>query len=180
MRWRNGPHGYGIVTKVLHWMTAAAITAQFAVGYSLDGGGRGRGRGRGRGGESGRGRGRGGEGFGTFGEDTLFTAHVVLGVTILVLVTARLLWRLTTPLPPWADRLSPTARRVAHRVEQALYVGLFAVPATGLALVASGEDDLVGIHVAAHVWFFVAVAAHLVIVLSHSTRRGAPLVRRML
>ena len=32
----NGPHGYGPVTKVLHWATVAAVAAQLVVGYRLD------------------------------------------------------------------------------------------------------------------------------------------------
>jgi cytochrome b561 len=33
---RNGDHGYGGVTKVLHWLTVAALAAQFLVGWSMD------------------------------------------------------------------------------------------------------------------------------------------------
>jgi cytochrome b561 len=36
MHVRNGEHGYGVVTKVLHWGTVAALTAQFLVGYGMD------------------------------------------------------------------------------------------------------------------------------------------------
>lgn len=32
---RNGPHGYGVVSKVLHWLTVFAIIAQFAVGLTM-------------------------------------------------------------------------------------------------------------------------------------------------
>jgi cytochrome b561 len=35
-RLRNGPHGYGLVTKFLHWLTVAALLAQFAVGWVMD------------------------------------------------------------------------------------------------------------------------------------------------
>jgi cytochrome b561 len=171
---------YRPVTKALHWATVVAMGVQFAVGYSLDVGGHGRGRGRGRGGGSGRGRGRGGDGYDVFGDDTLLTVHVLLGVGILLLVTVRLLVRCRTPLPPWSHLLGPAARRITHVVERALYVGMFAVPLSGLVLVLSGDDDLVGLHVAAHIWFFVALACHLAMVVTHSTRRGDRLVRRML
>jgi len=117
----RGEPGYGRVTKTLHWLTVAAVAAQFTVGYSLDVDG-GRGRGRGRGGESGRGRGRGGDGVDVFGDDTLLTVHVALGVSILVLATIRLVWRRRTTLPPWAGGLSLFERRLAHRTEQALYI----------------------------------------------------------
>ena len=33
--------------------------------------------------------------------------HVGLGLTVLALGVVRLLWRRTTPLPPWAENLSP-------------------------------------------------------------------------
>jgi cytochrome b561 len=32
---RNGEHGYGAVTKVLHWLTFSVIVGQFLVGYSM-------------------------------------------------------------------------------------------------------------------------------------------------
>ena len=115
-----------------------------------------------------------------FGDDTLLTVHVLLGVGILLLVTIRLLVRSRTPLPPWSHLLGPTARRITHLVERALYVGMFAVPLSGLVLILSGDDDLVGLHVAAHIWFFVALACHLTMVATHSTRRGDRLVSRML
>lgn len=35
MRLRNGKHGYGVVTKFLHWLTVAAIAGQFAVGWTM-------------------------------------------------------------------------------------------------------------------------------------------------
>ena len=58
---RNGSHGYGTVTRSLHWATVLVLAAQFALGYTMDVDDGGHGRGRGRGGESGRGRGRGGD-----------------------------------------------------------------------------------------------------------------------
>lgn len=36
MRWRNGEHGYGIVTKVLHWSTVALLVGQLTVGYVME------------------------------------------------------------------------------------------------------------------------------------------------
>jgi cytochrome b561 len=32
---RNGQHGYGVVTKFLHWLTVAAIAGQFLVGWTM-------------------------------------------------------------------------------------------------------------------------------------------------
>lgn len=35
MRLRNGEHGYGVVTKVLHWLTVFAVVGQFLVGLTM-------------------------------------------------------------------------------------------------------------------------------------------------
>jgi cytochrome b561 len=35
IRLRNGAHGYGAVSKLLHWLTVAVIVAQFAVGATM-------------------------------------------------------------------------------------------------------------------------------------------------
>src|SRR6478609_6667026 len=176
---RNGPHGYGSVTKTLHWLTVLAVVAQFAVGYAMeaDDSGRGRGRGRGRGGDSGHGRGRGRGGDDDLGvldgSWDLVDLHVVLGLGILGLVLLRVLWRSVTPLPPWDERLTPRDRRIVHATEVALLAVLVVVPLTGLALVL-GDDDLLPLHIAAHVAFFAALAAHLGMVL------GKRLLPRML
>lgn len=167
-----GESAYGRVTRTLHWLTVAVMGVQFTVGYALDVGG-GRGRGRGRGGESGRGRGRGGDDALDLGDDALLTVHVVLGVTVLVLALVRLWWRRRTTLPPWAPALTPAERKVAHWTERTLYSLMFAIPLSGLWLVLV-SDDAVGVHVATHLAFFVAFAAHVGLV---ARRR---LLRRML
>lgn len=178
MRLRNGPHGYGSVTKTLHWATVLAVAAQFVVGYTMeaDDSGHGRGRGRGRGGDSGHGRGRGGDEDDRElfdGSFDLLDLHVVLGLAILALVLVRVVWRTTTPLPPWDERLTSGERRFVHATEVALLASLVVVPLTGLALVL-GDKDLLPLHVVAHIVFFAALAAHLAVVL------GRRLLPRML
>ncbi|MFF7177323.1 cytochrome b/b6 domain-containing protein [Streptomyces sp. NPDC008121] len=175
--------GYRPLTKVLHWSVVVAFAAQFAVGYLLasEGSGHGRGRGRGRGGDSGRGRGRGGDDrYDPFGDDALLTTHVVLGVTIIALGVARLVCRRVLPLPPWAPTLSTAERRLAHRTESALYWLTFLVPASGLALLVAGDDDVLPLHVAAHIAFFVALGLHVGLVLKHQFVDRDRLLRRML
>jgi cytochrome b561 len=178
-------HAYGRATRALHWSTVIALAGQFTIGYLLDvEGGRGRGRGRGRGSEGGseggggRGRGRGGDDLDVFA-DGLLTAHVALGATIMALGLVRLWWRRRTTLPPWAAGLSAFERRLAHWTERALYALLLVIPATGLWLVLV-SDDAVGVHVAAHVAFFVAVASHVGLVLKHQLLDRDGLLRRML
>ena len=177
--------GYTPTTKALHWITALVLGAQFTVGYLLgDDGGRGRGRGRGHG--SGRGRGRGGEesGGGDGGplgldDDGLLTLHIALGLTILALATARVLWRRHTGLPPWAETLSAAERALAHWTERALLLLLFVIPLTGLWLVLV-SDDALAVHVASHIAFFVALSAHIGLVLKHQLINRDGLLDRML
>ena len=162
---RNGPDGYGRLTKVLHWATVLALVAQFTIGYLMDADDGGHGRGRGRGGDSGRGRGGDSDGYDVL-DDRLLTVHVSLGVLIIVLALVRLAWRRLDGLPPWADVLTPRDRVIAKWTEKALLGLLVVIPATGLVLVLSGDDDLLWLHVAAHVAFFVALAVHVGLTLS--------------
>ena len=173
----QGRSGYGFTTKTLHWLTVAALAAQFSIGYLLDVGGRGRGRGRGRGEGSGQGRGRGGD-LDVFG-DRLLTVHVVLGLTILTLAAVRVYWRRRAGLPPWAKTLSTAERTLAHWTERALYLFLFVVPVTGLWLIFV-SDDAVPVHIASHIAIFVAITAHLGLVLKHELINRDRLLRRMI
>lgn len=185
MRLRNGPEGYGVVTKSLHWVTVAALLAQLVVGYSLE-----------RADDLLEGavdRWLGGE------ADRLVLVHAALGVSILALAVVRVVWRRATPLPPWADGLSPLERRTAHLVETTLYWVLFLIPLTGLGLVlVTGEDwDLGGrkwqaprdwvdddllltAHITAHLVFFAAVLVHVGLVLKHQLVDRDRLLNRML
>lgn len=174
MSLRTRPEGYGLVATTLHWVTVAALVAQVVIGYSMDWddeSGSGRGRGRGRGGHPGRGRGRGGhddEG-GAWAwpdpDDSLVWVHVALGLGIVALGLARFAWRRWDSLPAWAEQLSASDRRLATWTERVLLALLVVVPLTGIALILSGDDDLLWLHVAGHVALYTAVATHLWLVL---------------
>lgn len=176
--------GYGTAQKLLHWTIFMLLAAQFVVGYAID---------------------RADELFdgaavpSIGGEDAIVLVHVLLGVTILALASIRLLWRKTVGLPPWADTLSSLERRIAHRVENTLYLMMFAIPSTGLALVfLSGEDWDIGsrewnaplelidddlllaVHILTHLVFFLAFAIHVGLVLKHQFVDRDRLLDRML
>ncbi len=193
---RNGDHGYGAVTRTLHWLTVLTIGGQFAFGYTMetdrdlrevecDPAGEDRSQGDAAGAEEerldrledgceaeqDRPEDEADHPVGTAWSDlwsgdlpggglSLPEAHVLLGVVIIALGVPRLLWRRTTPLPPWDPCLSPANRRVVHGTEVSLLALQFLVPATGILLVVGG-DDMVVAHIAAHVAFFLVLAAHL-------------------
>ncbi|WP_125773800.1 cytochrome b [Antribacter gilvus] len=211
MRLRNGEHGYGAVTKLLHWLTVALLAAQFTVGYTMetdtdvpdvacDPAGEDR-----SGGDTSdaedeqldlledrceaaqdRREDEADDAVGTAWSDlwsgdalgdglTLPEWHVLLGLSIIAVGATRIVWRRTTPLPPWDPRLTDADRRVLHVVEPVLLGLLIVVPATGIALVV-GTDDLVPLHVAAHLCFFAALAVHVfVVVRRHVVGRMLPL-----
>lgn len=176
--------GYGTVAKLLHWTMFLLLATQFVVGYAID---------------------RADELFDGAvvrlfgGDDAVVLVHVLLGVTILALASMRLVWRRTVGLPPWAATLSSAERRIAHWVERTLYLMMFLIPSTGLALVflsgedwdiGSGEwnapfeliddDLLLGAHILTHIVFFVAFATHVGLVLKHQFVDRDRLLDRML
>jgi len=218
MRLRNGEHGYGAVTKALHWLTFSVILAQFLVGYSMNG-------------EDPTAEAaaerlhdakdrceanadsdaaeaeeerceeelerqedaldeRADDALGTAWDDvrsgdvladglSLPEAHVLLGLLILALGLTRVIWRRTTPLPPWAPALGAAERTLESWLEKALLLLLFVIPGTGLLLVA-GEEDWLTLHIAAHVAFFVVVGLHVALVLKHTVIQRDRHLARML
>ncbi len=63
----------------------------------------------------------------------LFSYHKWIGITVLGLAVARLLWRLFHEPPPLPDHMPPGQRRLAHAVHWLLYVLFFATPLLGWA-----------------------------------------------
>jgi cytochrome b561 len=152
MMLRNSDHGYGAVTKSLHWLTVLAIGGQFTIGYTMD-------------------TDAVGTAWADLGSGDLFAgglalpeAHVLLGLVIVTLGVLRVAWRAGTSLPRWDTGLTEGDRRIVHGTELALLTLQFVVPATGLLLVV-GSYDLVPVHIAAHLAFFGVLAAHLGMVL---------------
>jgi cytochrome b561 len=192
---RNGEHGYGVVTKLLHWLTVIAIVAQFVVGWTMaagDDGARERFEQRlDRLEEQAEAQGEAAEERWDAEEERLeearpdsdddgpSTLHVVLGLSIMGLALVRLLWRRTTPLPPWAEYLSPRERQVESWLEKLLLTMLLVTPGTGLLLVA-GEDDWLPVHVTAQIALLALIAVHVGLVLKHTVVRRDRHLARML
>lgn len=191
---RNGDHGYGLVTKTLHWATVLAMAVQFTIGYGMDADAE-----VDRADEELDAREDACESEDDAAEERceeaverqeealedgdyaifdgtfdLIDLHVVLGLVILTLALARTAWRIGTPLPPWDHRLTPTDRKVEHAAEVILIGAQYVIPLSGLWLVIASDDSVLPLHVAGHVAFYVALAVHVALIL----RRG--LIARML
>jgi cytochrome b561 len=213
---RNGEHGYGVVTKFLHWLTVAAVVGQFTVGWTMEAGdaldlekdridaleeaGEGLAEERGDLVE---------EAFkaeidrledeldaledeyvsaafsdvftGNFLNDglSLPEIHVLLGLSIMLLGLVRVVWRVATPLPPWADFLKPGERRLESLLENVLLTLLIVVPGTGLLLI-TGEIDWLPVHIGAQLILLATIAVHVGLVLSHTVVRRDGQLWRML
>jgi cytochrome b561 len=110
---------------------------------------------------------------------TLPELHVLLGLLILCLAVARVVWRRVGALPPWAPALSPAERTLEGWLEKGLILLLFVIPVSGLLLV-TAEDDWLPLHIGAHIAFFVVVGLHIALVLKHTVIQRDRHVARML
>ena len=61
----------------------------------------------------------------------LFSYHKWVGVTVLLLSAARLMWRATHAAPALPDTMKPWEKSLAHASHTLLYVLFFAAPVTG-------------------------------------------------
>lgn len=110
----NSRYRYGAVAMTLHWLLAGAILFMLWLGL-----------------------------FMTSLEETdprtfpLFQIHKSIGLTILVLTLARLLWRLGNPVPPLPEGMRGWERLSARAVHVLFYVLMVAIPLFGWATVSS-------------------------------------------
>ena len=106
MTLRNTATEWGSVSKTFHWLMALRLIIQGTLGLTM----------------------------GDFSRETrmeLVGLHKSLGVTILMLVTARLLWNLYSRRPAFAPGVTSLERVLAIAVEVLLYALMFAIPIAG-------------------------------------------------
>jgi cytochrome b561 len=114
MMWGNSRFRYGAVAVTLHWVLAAAILAMLWLGLTM-----------------------------TSLDETdprtfpLFQLHKSIGLTILVLSVARLMWRLANPVPLLPATMPGWERLSARAVHLLFYVLMIAIPLLGWATVSS-------------------------------------------
>jgi cytochrome b561 len=102
------PPGYGAVAKLLHWLIVALVVLQFALGWLMPDLPRGR------------------------APEGLVDLHLSVGATLLIVMLARLAWRLAHGAPP-SLVAEIWQRRLAGAVHGVLYALLIVMPLAGWA-----------------------------------------------
>jgi cytochrome b561 len=111
---------YGSVAMTLHWLIAAAILVNICLGLYVaevltnqDP-----------------------------GRFALLQLHKSVGLSVLVLSLARLIWRLVNPIPPLPDTLTPGLKVLARGTHYLLYFLIIVIPLSGWAFVSASPLGL--------------------------------------
>lgn len=108
MRLRNSATGYGVVTKLLHWLTAMLILGLVGLGwYMVDL-----------------------TYFDRWYNESL-SWHKALGMIVLGLGLLTLLWRAVSPSPASIESHRPWEKTVGKLVHRTLFVGVLLLPLSG-------------------------------------------------
>ena len=103
---RTRPATYDPVARYLHWSMAALIVLAFVLGLTIDA-------------------------FPAAWKQAAIETHKVIGLGLILLLAARLAWRLAHRPPP-LEPASPLLTAAAHLGHVALYVLMLVVPVIGL------------------------------------------------
>jgi cytochrome b561 len=98
---------YTVIAQLLHWLVAALIVTQFALAWTADDLPLG------------------------MHKLALLARHKSFGMTLLMLVIVRLLWRFKNPPPTLPPGMTPIEQMLAKATHIVFYVLLFAMPITG-------------------------------------------------
>jgi cytochrome b561 len=113
---RNTAQRYGSVAMSLHWLIAAAVIVNLAVGlYMAD------------------------LPRGDPNKFELIAWHKSIGLTVLTLSVLRVLWRLVNPVPPPPAGLSSVLKFAGRALHFLLYFLIVAIPLAGWLLVSVGS-----------------------------------------
>jgi cytochrome b561 len=113
------PARYTVVAILLHWLIALGIAALIVIGLVMTQ-----------------------LKIAPTLEWKLFQLHKSIGITVLLLVVLRLLWRFTHRPPPLPVETPALDRGAAHGLHWLLYVLMIGMPLTGWAVVSSSPFNL--------------------------------------
>lgn len=108
---------YTTVAIILHWVIALAIFGMIGVGWFM-----------------------GDLANSNPLKETLYQAHKSVGITILVLVIARILWRVMNPPPKLPDDMAALEKTASHLVHLGFYGLMLLMPLTGWLYVSTAYD----------------------------------------
>lgn len=103
----QNPRKYDAVAMALHWMAVVLIVAALALGVTVDD-------------------------FPKEMTRVVINTHSLMGLAVLVLAVARLVWRLVHPAPPLPPSVGPLMRKASGAFHAALYLLMVAVPLIGV------------------------------------------------
>ena len=111
---RNTMLRYGSVAMTLHWLIALLVLTNIGLGlYMAD------------------------LPRGDPSKFMIFQYHKSVGLTVLALSVARVIWRLVNPVPPLPRGMSPVLRFAAHASHFLLYFLIVFIPLTGWLVVSA-------------------------------------------
>jgi cytochrome b561 len=119
MAWRDSAQGYGIVTRLLHWLSALAVIGLFAVGLWMDGM--------------------------TYYDPWYQRApalHKSFGVLLTAVILLRLLWRWRQPRPEPLPTHGPWTVRLSRGAQILMYVLVLAMFPSGYLISTAKGDGL--------------------------------------
>ncbi len=106
--------GYGVVARSFHWISALIVLTMIPVGLIMT------------------------EDIPRSVQNPLFVLHKGLGSVFLVILLARIVWRLRHPPPPLPESLPPLQRRAAEWTHILLYLTLVIMGVSGYVRVTTG------------------------------------------
>lgn len=101
---------YSAVAIALHWLIAAGILGMIALGWNMD------------------------------GNEDLYQLHKSIGITILILTVARIVWRVMNPPPPLPSEMTGWEKTLSHGVHVAFYALMILMPLSGWLYVSTAYD----------------------------------------
>jgi len=117
----NTNQSYGSIAKFFHWLIALLVIILLIVGYSMD----------------------------QIGDKSIklqvFNLHKLFGLTVLALITLRLLWRWANPVPLLPPEMALWEKTLEKTVKLFFYIALFIMPLSGWTFsTAAGHPPHIG------------------------------------
>jgi cytochrome b561 len=115
---KNSSQRYGLIAKLFHWIIALAVIGLIFVGFSM------------------------GSMAPSDEKWQIYAMHKATGVTMLLLITLRFIWRMINTEVLLSDALSSWQKTAAKLAHYALYLCMFLMPISGIMMSRFGGYDI--------------------------------------